>query len=94
MQYIKVNWIHSDPEYPIMIYSELSDSRIETRKVEIWSNGKIGFSDLSESTNTTKFSEDAVPSIPEISKDSQFQPAEISKNEFEIIWSKRNSKVS
>lgn len=89
MQYIEVNWIHSNPEYPTMLYSELDDSRMETRKIEIWTDGKIGFSDSSESTASTKLGEAVVPPISEISKDPQFQPIEISKEEFEEVWAKR-----
>lgn len=72
-----------------MLYSELDDSRMETRKIEIWTDGKIGFSDSSESTASTKLGEAVVPPISEISKDPQFQPIEISKEEFEEVWAKR-----
>ncbi|MEI6238687.1 MAG: hypothetical protein WCP15_04105, partial [bacterium] len=91
MQYIKVNWIHSNPEDPTTLYSELDESRMEIRKIEIWSNGRIGSSNFSESTNSTKLGKASVPIISEIEKDSQFQPFEISKDEFEEVWSKRNS---
>jgi hypothetical protein len=62
---------------------------METRKIEIWSNGDIGYADQKERTNKTRLGEVAIPLLSEIAKDPEFQPSEISKNEFEKMWINR-----
>jgi hypothetical protein len=91
MKYIKVRWIHSSPEEPVDLYSELDESMCETRKVEIFADGRIGFASASESTPSTKtrLSVEPVPPFDEIAADPQFQLAEISKEDFEKVWSNR-----
>ncbi len=43
MKYIKVKWLHSHPDEPVLLYSELDKDRWETRKVEVFADGRIGF---------------------------------------------------
>lgn len=88
-QYFKCKWIHSNPEDPTLLYSELDDTRMETRKIEIWSDNQIGFADQREHSAKTELGKVAVPELSDIAKDPQFQPIKISKNEFEEVWAKR-----
>ena len=90
-QYFKCKWIHSHPEDPILLYSELDSSRMEIRKIEIWSDNRIGYADQKEQSNETELGLVAVPELSKIAKDPQFQPVEISKSEFEEVWAKRKS---
>lgn len=86
MQYIKVMWKHDFEDEPIEIYSELDDVRMETRKIELYKNGSIGFADISKSVNNTHLSKLPLPTLSEISSDIQFVPQEISKELFEKLW--------
>lgn len=85
MKYIKVTWIHSHPNEPVFLYSELDESRFEQRKVEIFADGRWGYASSSESLGTTRLGEAPVPSLAEIAADPQFSSEEISKEEFEAV---------
>jgi hypothetical protein len=93
MQYIKVKWIHSHADYPVLLYSELDKDRHECRKVEFYADGRIGFASTTETTHLTSISLGVapVPTLDEIAADAQFQPVEITKNEFEEVWLKRQA---
>jgi hypothetical protein len=95
MEFIKVGWLHSHPDEPILLYSELDKDRWETRKVEVFADGRIGFASETEATpvTKTKLSLEPLPTLDEIALDPQFQPVEISKEEFEKVWSARSSSV-
>ena len=43
MTYIKVLWIQHNVDYPIAMYSELSDDRFEVRKVELYADGNLTY---------------------------------------------------
>lgn len=89
MQYIRVKWLHSNPDEPVLLFSELDKGRYEIRKVEIFADGRIGFACSKEETQSTRLSYEPVPSLNEIASDPQFEPGEISAVEFETVWKKR-----
>ncbi len=39
MNYIRVRWLHENPEAPVLVVSELDDHRWERRKVEVFADG-------------------------------------------------------
>ncbi|MEZ6136190.1 MAG: hypothetical protein R3C53_14950 [Pirellulaceae bacterium] len=86
MQYLKVEWKHQNDDYPILLYSEINDERMETRKVEVFRDGSVGFADSSTTKGKTQLGIVPLPSIDEIAVEAEFVPVEISKNEFEGIW--------
>ena len=86
MRYIRVRWIHSHADEPVEIYSELDDRAWETRKVEIFPDGKIGYASSTEETDSTMLAVEPMPSLEEIAADPQFIPEEISQAEFESMW--------
>jgi hypothetical protein len=90
MNYIKVEWKHSFSDEPVWLYSELDDNHWETRKVEVFADGRCGYASATESSGTTRLSTEPIPSLIEISYDPQFEPVEITKSEFEEVWLKRN----
>ena len=47
MRYIKVKWIHSYPDEPVLLYSEIDDSGWEVRKVEVFPDGAYGYANAS-----------------------------------------------
>ena len=54
MEYIMVKWLHSHPDEPVLLYSELDKDRWETRKVEVFADGRIGFASATEATPSTR----------------------------------------
>jgi len=94
MRYLRVKWAHSSPRDPVDIYSEIDHDGYEVRKVEIFSDGNIGFADSAETYCSTELGEKPVPSLESIVADPQFQPSVISKEEFERIWAKRLSSAN
>jgi hypothetical protein len=85
MQYIKVIWKHDFKEEPILLYSELGGNRWEVRKVEVFRDGSYGYAgDGREYRSGLGLM--AVPSLDEIARDPEFEPCQISKDEFEAIW--------
>ncbi len=93
MRYLLVRWIHSSANEPVELYSEIDDAGWETRKVEVFPDGTIGFAGPTEATVSTELGEKPIPPLEEIAADPQFQPVEISKEEFERIWAKRSSPI-
>ena len=91
MTYIRVKWLHSNSEEPVLLYSELDDLRWETRKVEIFADGRIGFAGPNEASEDTGLGLAPVPPLHEIAADPEFEPAEITQQEFEEVWSKRRA---
>jgi hypothetical protein len=90
MTYIRVKWVHSNPRYPVLLYSELDSARWEVRKVEVFVDGRRGFACKEESAGGTGLGKEPVPPLAEITADPQFEPSEITKEEFEEVWAKRH----
>jgi hypothetical protein len=86
MRYVRVAWRHAFPSDPIVIYSELDDDRWEARKVEVFPDGSLGYASAEGSSCSTELSSEQHPPLQEIARDRQFEPAEITKQEFEEIW--------
>lgn len=86
MEYLKVEWIHQNDLYSVVLYSELDDNRMEVRKIEVYREGKADTADHGTANGTTELSIEPLPSIKNISSDSQFLPIEMSRDEFEAIW--------
>ena len=89
MKYIKANWIHENPEYPVWLYSELDEALWEIRKIEVYADGAWGFASETEETGGAMLSLERFPSINDIAADPQFDPAEIEAREFEEMWIRR-----
>jgi len=92
MTYVKVIWNHVPNEYPVVLYSELGGDRYEIRKVEEFVNGDLHYAYGSQFSGTTRLGEVPVPSLQEIASDPQFEPVEISKENFERVWEMAISK--
>lgn len=86
MKYIKVKWIHSNPEDPTTLYSELDTDQYEVRKVEEFLSGELGYASRSCHTKETELGLIDIPSIAEINQSSEFKAVKITKEEFERIW--------
>jgi uncharacterized protein DUF6881 len=88
MEYIRVDWHHDFPQEPIILYSEMNENRWEVRKVYIFRDGPPGIASATKSTRDVMLGEGPIPPISEIASDSQFEPREITKEEFEEVWSR------
>ena len=86
MKYVKVRWIHTSPDEPVMLYSELNDGLWELRKVEVYADGRADFADREERSGSTKLGIEPLPPLEEIAADPEFEPVVISAEEFETAW--------
>lgn len=93
MEYLAVKWNISDSDAPVHLYSELDSQRMETRKVEIYRNGRAGWADRQRQHGDTELGREPVPSLAELSTGSEFEAKSISKSEFEEVWRKATSPV-
>jgi hypothetical protein len=83
--YFVATWRHAFPDDPVTIYTELDDDRLETRKVEVFRDGSVGWADTTAESRS-RLSESPVPTVSEIAADPQFSPREIPVEEFEEAW--------
>ena len=86
MRYIDVEWIHDSEDEPFRLVSEIGDDHFETRKIELFRNGKLGFASEESQSENTMLGIVEVPSLEEINSDKEFQGKNISKQEFELLW--------
>jgi hypothetical protein len=88
--YLSVRWLHKSADYPVELWSELDEHRFETRKVEIYADGRVGYASKTERTGDTVLGEEApVPQLTEIASDPEFEPEETSRADFEARWQTR-----
>src|SRR5262249_32664364 len=93
MRYLRVEWLHPDPDEPVTLYSEIDDEGWEVRKVEVFADGRLGFASATGATTATVLGEKPVPSVEEIAADPQFRAARITRKEFERVWASRYDPV-
>ncbi len=86
MEYIDVLWLHKHESEPTRLVSELNRDRMETRKLEFFSNGKVDFASLDVSIHGTRLGEVPVPPLEEINQDPEFRGVPITSLTFEELW--------
>jgi hypothetical protein len=89
MTYIKVRWIHSHVDEPVLLHGELDDNRWEKHKVEVFADGHCGYASPAESAGSTRLAQEPIPLLAEIASDPQVSPVEVTKQEFEAVWARR-----
>ncbi len=87
MKYIKVKWIHSHTDEPVLLDSEIDEARWEIRKVEVYRNGVKDYASAEEASGSTRLGSVPIPALSEIASDPVFEPVEITRDEFEQAWS-------
>ena len=87
MIYIRVDWLHSFDDEPVLIYSQLDEDRNEVKKIEVYRNGRVGYATATTEHYRTGLSQTPLPELEEIASDPQFRPAMIGVDEFEAAWS-------
>jgi hypothetical protein len=91
MNYIDVIWHSTDSADPVRLVSELDEYGFETRKLEFFRDGVVGYADETTSENGCALGELAVPPLAKINEDSQFSGMAITAATFEELWSGRFS---
>jgi hypothetical protein len=86
MKYVRVRWNHALPDEPILLSSELDDQMWETRKVEVYADGRADFANHEVQSGSTKLGIEPYPTLEEIAADPQFEPTVISAEEFVAVW--------
>jgi hypothetical protein len=86
--YLACEWVHDLPDEPVLLYSELDLERLETRKVEVFRDGSIGWAYADHEVRSA-LGEVPVPPMSAIAADPQFRPREISADDFDAIWQRR-----
>ena len=94
MKYIRVKWEHSNPDEPIWLFSEIDADGRELRKMECFRNGFCDYATPNESTGNTALSTRPIPDLTVLARDPEFTPVEITKEEFEDVWTKRLYKAT
>jgi hypothetical protein len=88
VKYIDVKWLHSNKSDPIRLVSEIGVDGYESRKLEFWSNGQVGYASKSGNSRETGLGQLPVPPLSEINADAQFIGIEIDAFQFEALWKK------
>lgn len=86
MEYLKVEWFHNNEYDPYLIYCEINSLREEIRKVEVFRNNQLGYTDKNIEMLDTRLSLTKIPSNEEINSQKEFSLQVISQDEFEEIW--------
>lgn len=84
--YIYSTWLIAPIDCPVEFYSELDIQRYETRKIERFKDGRIGYASLNQSTPGTRLGIELVPSLLAIRSQPEFTIDEIRKEDFEKQW--------
>lgn len=87
MRYIDVNWLHDFEEEPIRLVSELDLAGYETRKLEFFRDGRVGFASASGASPGTELGTVPVQSIDAINAIGEFEGFTINAADFEALWS-------
>jgi len=95
MKYIRLKWNHTNPDEPVWIFSELDDADKEIRKIECFRNGFCDVATASGSSGTAALMTLPLPDLKALARrDPEFEPQEITKEEFEQVWTKRVFKAA
>jgi hypothetical protein len=92
--YRRVEWHHNFDDEPVTLLSEVGDFGVETRKIEIYRDGRADIADKFMSTGSTMLSERPLPSVEEIEDQPEFTPSLISRGEFEEAWERATTNRS
>jgi hypothetical protein len=92
MTYILVKWLHEYPNEPVLLFSELDAQRFETRKVEVFRDGRQGYASVHGEFGGSALGVVPTPELTVIGANPEFDPETISKSDFENVWSGRTGK--
>ncbi|MGT2757522.1 DUF6881 domain-containing protein [Streptococcus ovuberis] len=83
MIYLKCDWFHDCPEYPILYYNELDENHYITQQLEIFASGDYNYWD---SRTPFALSDQPLWETPEeINENPELYMVEITAEEFEVV---------
>jgi hypothetical protein len=83
---MKVAWLHDHPDEPVTLFIECDDENRETRKMEIYRDGRFTRAYRHVAIGGSMLSFEPIPSLAEINLQPEFQAKEISELEFNHAW--------
>lgn len=86
MEYWKVEWHHDFTEEPTVLFSEIGDDGYETRKVQVYRDGRILKADEEHEHALIGLSEIPVGDIADVAAQAEFSAWVISKSDFYKVW--------
>jgi hypothetical protein len=86
MEYIDVSWRQNNEDYPVRLVSEIDDNRYEIRKLEFFTDGRVGFASRTHRSAGTELGDQAVPPLTQINADPEFDGIAIIASEIESLW--------
>ncbi|WP_316874445.1 DUF6881 domain-containing protein [Ralstonia edaphi] len=87
-EFIDVQWHHGSNGDPTRLVSELDENRMETRKLEFFVDGRVGYATTDHTAHGTELGLLPVPPLAEINADPEFVGTNITAAEFEALWFK------
>ncbi|MDF3036596.1 MAG: hypothetical protein K0S28_1870 [Paucimonas sp.] len=88
MDYIDIKWRHDFDDKPVRLVCELDVGRYETRKLEFFRNGSVGFAEAGRHTVKTALALRRVPPLESLNEKPEFEGVAITASEFDLLWSK------
>ena len=86
MDYWKVEWHHDFTEEPIVLFSEIGEDGYETRKIQLYRDGRLLKADEAHENGTIGLSEIPVGDIADVAAQAEFSAWVISKSDFYEVW--------
>jgi hypothetical protein len=84
--YLYAKWRDAPADCPVEFYSEIDADRWETRKVEVFADGRLGHAPAARLAGDTRLSIVPLPALAEIAEQVEFEAREISAADFEATW--------
>ncbi|MEU3724330.1 hypothetical protein [Streptomyces sp. NPDC031705] len=86
MEYWHVRWLHDDPDDPIVFYSEIGDDGYESRKVQIYRDGRRIRADEQHEGADIALGEVPVGNISDVDAQPEFEAVLVARALFESVW--------
>jgi len=86
LTYLKIRWLHNDPAHPVLLLSELDESRYEVRKAEMYADGRTDIASAQGGVGQAELGQVAVPPDEDIANNPEFRVEPLSRAEFEQVW--------
>jgi hypothetical protein len=93
MTYVKVKWHHANQDYPVLLFSELDDARMEARKVEVFADGRRGWASVEGESGGTGLGVVPMPELSLVDAEPEFESTVIDVLEFESEWKRARAAV-
>ena len=84
-RYLRVRWDHDPGEDPIVLYHEVDEQQRETRRVELFEDGRLQWAGQASPDAPTSISLEPLPPVEQIRDQPAFSLTEISRPAFEEI---------